>query len=100
MDWVALFLCVLANGWGVQAFYIHGDDDSAAVGYRLLNHYADGEAPDQFTEADSTIRCVTASLSLSKRCVSVSVSLTLPFSVSLSLCPCLTVLLSVCAYYM
>jgi len=59
LDSVALFLCVLENGWGVQAFYIHGDDDSAAVGYRLLNHYADGEGPDEFTEADSTIRSVS-----------------------------------------
>ena len=64
--WTGLlsFSCVLENGWGVQAFYIHGDDDSAAVGYRLLNHYADGEAPDQFTDADSTIRCVSVSLSI------------------------------------
>jgi hypothetical protein len=61
---VLSFSCVLENGWGLQAFYIHGDDDSAAVGYRLLNHYADGEAPDQFTDADSTIRCVSVSLSI------------------------------------
>ena len=83
--WTGLlsFSCVLENGWGVQAFYIHGDDDSAAVGYRLLNDYADDEAPDQFTDADSTIRCVSLSLFL---CLSsVSLSLCLADS-TLSLC--------------